>query len=146
MTNIQICTHIKSVSVFILPSIQTLIYTIFAKSKAVFFIHIIMFLHLQLIFQTINKTQAKKGRWWSSALHNSVRSKCWTLIQWKWMEWLSYHVHGEIWDSDGGVHKFQVFWNVLPCRLVCRYWHSGGVCYLKIQVLQYNLTFSETDI
>jgi len=54
-------THIKSVSVFILPSIQTLIYTTFAKSKAVFFIHIIMFQHLQLIFQTFNKLKARRA-------------------------------------------------------------------------------------
>jgi hypothetical protein len=129
-----------------LPSIQTLIYTIFAKSKAVFFIHVIMFLRLQLIFQTFNKTQGKKGRWWSLALHDAIRFKCSTSVQWKWMEWLSYHVHGKIWDSDGGVHKFQMFWNVVPCRLVCSYWHSGGICCLKIQVQQYNLTFSERDI
>ena len=146
MTNIQIRTHIKSVSVFILPSIQTFIYTIFPKSKAVLFIHVIMFLRLQLIFQTFNKTQGKKGRWWSLELHDAVRFKCSTSVQWKWKEWLSYQVHGEIWDSDGGVHKFEMFCNVVPCQLVCSYWHSGGICCLKIQVQQYNLTFSERDI
>jgi hypothetical protein len=105
-----------------------------------------MFLCLLLIFQTNNKTQGKKCRWWNLALHDAVRSKCSTLIQWKWVEWLSYLAHGENWDSDGGADEIKVFWNVLPCQLVCCYWHSVGICCLRIQGQQYNFTLSETHL